>query len=162
MISLFLKMNSDSLRLGLVEDSNRKDNRELDIKNKKKMSNWDNIKSSVKCCSDIKKKERDKKQELNQVNQILKLIPIMKVYKHIKLLKIVPNPVTQIPQQFQVSVIHQKHLHKKTWVIGRQVRKQLVKKLQARNLEVKKVNKAITNNQSRNKVLRQKWTVQVI
>lgn len=114
MISLFLKTNLDSLRLGLEEDSSRRDKKELDIKNKKKMNNLDSINSSVKCFNDIKKKDKDKRQELNQANQILKLIPIMRVYKHIKLLKIAPSPVILIPQLSPVSVTHQKHPLKKT------------------------------------------------
>jgi hypothetical protein len=39
MTSLFLKMSYGFLRLGQEEGSSRKDNKELDTKNKKKMSN---------------------------------------------------------------------------------------------------------------------------
>ena len=78
------------------------------------MSKLDSINSSVKCFRDIKKKDREKDQELNQASPILKPIPIMRVYKHIKLLKIVLNLATQTQQLFQVSVIHQKRPHKKT------------------------------------------------
>ena len=107
-------MSYDFLKLGRGEDLNRKDKKEQDINNKKKMSRLDSINSSVKCFKDIKKKDKEKKRGLNQANQILKLIPIMRVYKHIKPLKTALSPATLTPQQFLVNVIHRKHHHKKT------------------------------------------------
>lgn len=107
-------MSYDFLKLGRGEDLNKKDKKEQDINNKKKMSKSDSINNSVKCFKDIKKKDKEKKRGLNQVNQTLKLIHIMRVYKHIKPLKIALSPATLTLQLFLVSVIHQKHPHKKT------------------------------------------------
>jgi hypothetical protein len=78
------------------------------------MSNWGNINNFVKCFKDIKKKDKEKKQELSQANQIPKLTLTMRVYKHIKRLKIALSQATIIQHLFPVSVIHQKIPHKRT------------------------------------------------